>query len=388
MVLMHILVCSFSKDSYLSQDLATQNDSGIDWLECLEQLRPHIEAVIPHECGYKSSVVIDSLESLKKSFEKDYERMGELEELLFGEDITAYGERCASVFSRWEDEGGGPSLLSMLARAWEFWGFPEEGRFTKAAVMSAVLAEVPNNMQYHGNEHYRKVLFHVIRMIRTHNLLYADDELELSFEEVAILLIAGTVHDLGHEGGDNMRDGIFTPGNMEQKAIDIGQPYFESVGLMTGEQGILETLIFCTDITFNAGDNSPCVRMRKIYNYYFIDQSDDSILNYMMGKLRRFDEAPKMALIAMMLHEADIGTSAGLTYRQSIKETIDIMEERCVDTAGPGLFLAFLKEQLEGEMKTECGKAIFGPGMKVIMEEAIDDFNAGRKTFYEERPEQ
>lgn len=367
----------------MSQDLATRNNQRTDWATYLDELDPLIETVELRDGGYDTTLIKESVERVRNSFEKDYSRLEGLEALLFGEDVTAYGERCAAVFSRWEEEGGGPSLLVMIVKAWETFGYPDSNALIKAGIISAVLSEVPNEMQYHGNEHYRKVLFHVLRMIQTHNCLHEDDEWTLDLEEISLLMIAGTIHDLGHEGGDNMRDGIYTPGYMEQKALDLAMPYFEAIGMGVEHRSIMEALIFCTDITFFAGDNSPCFRMRKIYNYYFVDQSDDTVLNYMMGKLRSFDNNPKVALIAMILHEADIGTSAGLNYEQSIVETINIMEERCIKNAGPKILLAFLKEQLEGSMKTECGALLFGPGMKIIMEEATQNFKDGRETFYD-----
>jgi hypothetical protein len=367
----------------LSRELATENNLKTDWTAYIDELMPVIETVSPAS-DYELSLIRETAKRISKGFSADYNRVAEIDDLLFGEDVAAYGERCATVFSRWEeDEGGGPSLLSLLVRAWEHFGLPDDDALVKAGVISSILAEIPNELQFHGNEHYRKVLFHVIRMIKTQNVLHKDDEWTLNREEISILMIAGTIHDLGHEGGDNMRDGIYTPGYMEQKAIDIAMPYYEAVGMKDENRKVLETLVFCTDITFFAGDNSPCFRMRKIYEYYFVDQSNDSVLDYMMGKLRPFDDNPKVSLIAMMLHEADIGTSAGLTYERSIIETINIMEERFVQTAGPRVLMAFLQEQLEGSMKTESGAALFGPGMEIIKEDAMQDFQSGRETYYD-----
>jgi hypothetical protein len=87
--------------------------------------------------------------------------------------------------------------------------------------------------------------------------------------------------------------------------------------------------------------------------------------------------------MAMILHEADIGTSAGLSYEQTIKETVNIIEERGAKTAGPGIVLAFLREQLGETMYTEAAKQVFGPAMRDIIARAEADVAAGRKTFYE-----
>lgn len=366
----------------MSQDLALQDRGESNILSILDELISVIETTRPHENGYEPAVILSRLEELRGSFEDDYKRMSEIADLMFGEDLAAYGARCTAVFQRWDEESGGPSLLAMIAQAWDRIGLPQDDALVKVAVMAAVLAEVPNSMQYHGNAHYRKVLFHVIRLIGAHNIV-ADKSEHLSEEDMAIMLIAGAIHDLGHEGGDNLRDGIYTPGYMEQKAFDMARPYFEELGLSRDQLGVIETLVFCTDITFFAGDNSPCVRMRRIFSYYFENSGDEKVLDYMMGKLRRFEENRKLSLMAMLLHEADVGTSAGLSYEQSIKETIDIIEERGMKTAGPKVLLAFMQEQLGGSMKTQASKAVFGPAMEVILDHARQDMERGRETFYE-----
>lgn len=373
----------------MSQDLAlkksTKNMPEHSFLTLLDNIKEAAANVIPHEQSYDIDDIIKSGDTLQESFGKDYKRLEELSELLFSDETTAYGDRCTAVFERWEKEGGGPSLLTLLAMAWDKFSFPKDGNdpLAKCAVMAAIMGEVPNKLQYHGNEHYRKVLFHTIRMIAVQRgLACAKNRLE-NDNDARLLMIAAAIHDLGHEGGDNLRDGIYTPGYMEQKAYDMVAPYFEALGMDHDQLKTLQTLIFTTDITFFAGDNSPCVRMRRIYDYFFHDNSNEEVLNYIIGKLRLFDDNPKLALMAMMLHEADIATSAGLSYEQSIKETIDIIEERDMKTAGPRVLLAFLQEQLEGGMKTESARILFSSAMETIMAQARADFQSGRETFYD-----
>lgn len=374
-----------SKGCYLSQELAVKkSDNSNNFLSVLNDLAVIVDVVIPHEAGYLPDSILQTLEREKERFSKDYERVGDLLELLFGDEVVAYGDRCTAVFERWEKEGGGPSSLALIAHAWEFFGLPQGDALEQCAVISAVLAEIPNVMQYHGNEHYRKVLFHTIRMLVSHDKLQEEDRLRFDQADKALLMIAAMIHDLGHEGGDNLREGIYTPGYMEQKSIDMVMPYYEHLGMDRDLSSVLQTLVFCTDITFFAGDNSPCVRMRRIYDYYIDNKGDESVENYMIGKLRLFYENPKLAMMAMMLHEADIATSAGLSYEQSIKETIDIMEERCLKNASPGILLAFLQQQLEGHMKTQAAQTLFGSAMDMIISRATQELQGGRTSFYED----
>ena len=350
-----------------------------------DPLRPIIEAVHP-EAFIEPDMLMKRFEELRVCFEADYARVAEIYELLLGEEIAAYGTRAAAVFSRWEDEGGGPTLPAMLVHAIEYFGLDVDSPGVRSVMISGIMAEIPNDLQYHGNEHYRKVLFHGIRLMATHNNLFKteDPERVLGAGEIIAMLAASCIHDLGHEGGDNLRDGVYTPGQMEQIAFDIARSYYDEIGLDKDLMGQIETIVFCTDITFFAGDNSPCIRMKKIYKHMFWDDNSEDVSMMMMGKLRRYEDNPRLVLMAMMLHEADVGTSAGLSYEHTVKETINIIEERGLKTAGPGTVLAFLREQLGETMFTESAKQIFGPVMAIVIEQAEQDILRGRQTYYDD----
>ena len=350
-----------------------------------EPLRPAISSVVP-EAFVEPDGLMARFEELCGGFDSDYKRVAEVYELLLGEEIAAYGTRAAAVFSRWEAEGGGPTLPALLVHAFEYFGLDAESAGVRSAMISGVLAEMPNHLQYHGNEHYRKVLFHAIRLMATHNNLFRDENPErvLGPDQIIVLLSAACIHDLGHEGGDNLRDGVYTPGQMEQFAFDIARPYYDYFGLDRDRMGEIETMVFCTDITFFAGDNSPCIRMKKIYKHIFWSDDSEDVSMMMMGKLRRYEDNPRLVLMAMMLHEADVGTSAGLSYEHTVKETINIIEERGLRTAGPGTVLAFLREQLGETMFTEAAKQIFGPVMAIVISQAEQDIQNGRQTYYED----
>jgi hypothetical protein len=352
-------------------DLASEPEDDRWALDILEGLK---DVIIPHD---------GLLEQVIAQFPADYERVSAQSNLLTGVDTAGYGECAAAIFNEWDQSNTWPSLAAMQAFAFEQFNLPFEGVPARAALLAAVLGEVPNELLYHGNAHYRKVMFHTIRLMATQidgnfpyqPLLYSEDLMKL--------LIATAIHDLGHEGGDNLRNGIYTPGYMEQKAFDHAREYFETLGLDPDFCRDVEALVFCTDITFIAGDNSPCVRMKKIYRHFFLGglSDADEIENMLMGKMRRFEDNPRLAITAMLLHEADIATSAGMTYETSKAETIKIMLERELDIAGPKVFLKFMNEQLGGAMVSPAAQQIFGAQMDKIMKQASADLDQGVERF-------
>lgn len=368
----------------MSHELAREMKMDLRIPALFDELKRIAEGIEPEEGFVTQENLLERIEILRESFDRDYARIAACADLLYDSDISGFGRKTTDVFTLWEEEGGGPAMTAVIAQAVDNFGLDPESPCVKAAFFAAILAEIPNTLQYHGNEHYRKVLFHSIRLVSTHNHLFRDTNRAFSRDQIAILLAGSCVHDLGHEGGDNLRDGVYTPGQMEQYALNIAKPYFRALGVSDNDIGDIETIVFCTDITFFAGDNSPCIRMKKIYKHYFWDDEREDVSMMMMGKLRRYEDRPRLVLMAMILHEADIATSAGLSYEQTVKETINIMEERGVKTAGPKTVLSFLREQLGETMFTEAGKQLYGEVMTDVIRHAERDIERGRTTFYEE----
>lgn len=347
--------------------------------------RPVIENTEPeHETHFiATEELLARFEALGSIFAGDCTRMEPALDILFDEDVTGYGAKVTALFDEWDAQPqGGPSLTAQVACVMPRLGVAPDSDTGKAVFVAAILGEYPNNLQYHGNEHYRKVFFHTVRLIAKHNDLFAGTERALSQKDIAKLLIAACVHDLGHEGGDNMKEGMYTPGLMEQRSFNIARPYLEACDMDYDDMGEIETIIFSTDITFLAGDKSPCLRMKQLYRYYFWGEDVGDASMMMMGKLRRYEDNPQLVFMAMLLHEADVGSSAGLSYAQTRLETVNIMEERGLKNAGPAVVLAFLREQLGETMYTEAAKQVFGPAMDEVIHHAEADVENGVTSFY------
>jgi hypothetical protein len=365
-----------------SNDVAAKRRQGNDYAALIGDLARIIATVAPEEDFFAADVLEARAGELARNFTKDYARANEAAEDLTGKDFSDYGPVTTRFFDKWEAEGGGPALTALVAVAVDYFDLDLGAPLVRMAMMASILAEYPNELPYHGNEHYRKVLCHSIRLIATNNEIAAKTGgLRLSNGDIAKMLTASCIHDLGHKGGDNLRDGVYTPGYMEQRSYNIARPYFEAINAPADDMRDIETIVFCTDITFFAGENSPCLRLKKIYKHVFWHDDTDDVAKLMLGKLRRYEDNPGLVLMAMILHEADIASSAGLSYDQTIRETLSIMGERGVTTAGPRTVLAFLREQLGETLFTDAGKQIFGKVMQEVISRAEADIAAGKELF-------
>lgn len=367
----------------MSYDLAAKKPSPTAFTPVLEELALLVESLPAGDVFAEPARTPGFFKALCHSLPADLVAISAEEKILAGRDFESYGAHMAALFQKWDKAGGSPSLPAIMALAVRIFDLSVDEPTVRAAMIGALLGEIPNTLQYHGNLHYRKVLLHTIRLAAANNQIFAGTDQVIGKDRIALLLAAACVHDVGHEGGDNLRDGVYTPGYMEQRALDIVRPYMDAIGLPEEQRKDLETIVFCTDITFFAGDNSPCIRMKKIFRHVFWgdDVGDASLL--MMGRLRRYEDDALLVRMAMLLHEADIVTSAGLSYEQTMHETINIMEEREMKIAGPKIVLNFLREQLGQNLYTEAARQIFGPNMAAIIRQAEADLAAGRQTFYE-----
>lgn len=349
-----------------------------------DSLAPMLLSISPDEGFGTTEDIEKTITDLRKNFETDFNGVDKVRDLLFGEHIDSYGDKVTGYFKDCNDMAEGPKLTSLVAIAIEEFEINMDTPLGLGIFASAILAEIPNEMSYHGNPHYRKVLFHSIRLISRNNQIQKDNpDLKLTHDNIAALLMASCIHDLGHQGGDNLKDGFYTPGAMEQYSFELAAPYYTELGITKEQRDEIETLVFCTDITFFAGDNSPCVRMKQIYKHFIWQDDKKDVSMMMIGKLRLFEDNPRLVLMAMILHEADVGSSAGLSYEQTIIETISFMDERGMRTAGPNIVLAFLRDQLGETMFTDAARQIFGPAMTDVIKKAENDIKNGRENFYD-----
>ena len=94
--------------------------SDENWaVDLLASLKDVVFAVDLDETGYAPDILLDCIDRIAGSFQKDYDKVAEIVDLLFGPHVAAYGDQAASVFARWDEEGDGPSIASLLALAAE-----------------------------------------------------------------------------------------------------------------------------------------------------------------------------------------------------------------------------------------------------------------------------
>ncbi len=270
-------------------------------------------------------------------------------------------------------EGAGKTLYHLCFAALEEMKIQPDPEFVKALLMAGVMGEVPNELPYHGNHHYRKVMLQLVRLIAQHQ-----KSGELSDNEIATLLIAACVHDLGHNGQGNTVNGEFMPGRMELHSFGLAKPYLKDAGLDDTTLARIQVMLLCTDVLPIGKDDNAANLMKKAYLYHFGGWEAPKL----NAKLEPLLDDKVLALMALMLHEADLATSAGLSYEITKRETALFRRELTgADDARPSHVVDFLKQVCGGEMLLPASRDLYGKTMQEIYEAAKQDVAAGDVPF-------
>jgi hypothetical protein len=265
------------------------------------------------------------------------------------------------------------NLVAICAAACAHFGITDSAHIS-AIVMAGLLGEVENTDEFHNNMHFRKVLLQTIRMITAHNHIHADTTLVLNAYEMSMLLIAACIHDLAHNGKGNFAGGEHYPGYLEQQSFNAARPYLEEVGFNAAtDLGMLNVILLSTDVSASVREPiSFYEQMKLAYMHHFVEPQDHVAFSDPMIEL----ENSRTALLAAILHESDIATSAGISYEVSQMESRLLAMETGISVIGtPQGLTNFLEQMCCGGMIVEAGQHLYQDNMGAIIKQARHDID-------------
>jgi hypothetical protein len=163
---------------------------------------------------------------------------------------------------------------------------------------------------YHNGRHFCEVLLSTVAVAALAGLTQ---------REKALVHLAALVHDFHHDGQAND-----TPYRLEKLAVEKTRPYLQRAGMSPPEQEIVSSLILATEIDTGVMFARHC------------HAENDAALRLMppnvQTELALLEQDPRVALQAMVLSEADILPSVGLTIPHA-----DIVSTRLEEEWGKAL---------------------------------------------------
>lgn len=277
--------------------------------------------------------------------------------------------------------GQAPSLTACVAYVADFIGLNLTPDLQQSLILAALLGDVENTVPYHNNGHYLKVLLQTVRLAVAHNTLFTGTDQALNNENGLLLMIAACIHDLGHDGTGNMFRGVFKQSRLELQSIDIIQPYLTASGLDEKHMDALRVMILSTDVTPVNDAANPMNQMKAAYRFHFRGDKDKVDSLHLDASMRPLQKDEKLTLMSLILHEADIATSAGITYEVTQYETILYRDEICEDEAKPIHVVDFIDNICRRTFLTDAGQRLFGANLARIYAQASEAAKNGNEAF-------
>ncbi|MGN7439114.1 MAG: hypothetical protein ACTHOO_10790 [Alcanivorax sp.] len=295
------------------------------------------------------------------------------------DDVADNNVKTRDLIVSWHDGKDRFCSPSMIAYVVGAFGFDYEAHrsLIDAMLVASVLAEVNNDMPYHNNLHFRKVLLHLVRMLTIHNRLFKDKVLDQ--ESVAKLVVAACIHDLGHNGGSNIVDRKYHMARLEKASYTLAYPFLAKTGVSEDFLNDILLMLIGTDTAPFGDPISPSSQIKVAYEYHFSIKGQGGLS--LSEELMRLERDQQLALLCVILHEADIMNSAGVDYDITKYETVCVSQEYGDIGAYPEDTLLFLEKVCNGGFLTDAGSYLADDNLKTIKGRIMQDFKNGNKSY-------
>jgi hypothetical protein len=361
------------------------SETGISrpWLQKVTPLEGVIKSQAPHDSWVAGNFSSEDFNTLTDSLEADLKSLHQEAAFIFspGTETESRTRQTVDMIRHWQMAGHSPSLTAMCIFGLEHFKIHRPD-LAQAVLMASVLGEIPNDLDYHNNMHYRKVLLQTLRMIEVHNNIYEGTARFFDKTQIALLLIAACVHDLGHDGLGNTVKGVFQSGRLERKSYDIAVPYLKTAGLADPTLlDMLKIMLLCTDVTPLDDPGNPMNQMKAAYRFHFLGDKHKTHTLNLDHDLQALQYDESLAMMSLILHEADIATSAGLSYELTKFETTIYMQEISKRNARPQYVIDFLNQICQRKLLSDAGQKLYGANLARIYALAQEAIKAGDEIF-------
>ncbi len=352
-----------------------------------DNIKDNIDTIPASDEWVGKDDLLGTFDKISKNFDDQYNCAFKDIEYIFSDnkDVKYQTEKTVELLRKWKSDESSISIFSLVAAALTYFDFSleEDEAYITPVLMAAALADVPNVLDYHNNFHFRKVVFHTIRMISVHNDIWGAEKHYLDKRQISLLISAAAVHDLGHKGDGNIIDRKYQMAKIERRSYDLAYPYFKKSGLSDDDLNDVIVMLTTTDVSPFGDPISPASQMRRAYEFHYGSSSemDDKESLMLSDDLSLLAERERLCLMCLILHEADIMNSAAVDYDITCEESISVSKELGLVHALPEGTLLFLERICAGHMLSDAGRYLGSENLAVILERVMKDYKTGNKSY-------
>ena len=292
----------------------------------------------------QASSLMGVIDGISTRFEEDMKNLEVSASYVFSTetDNDSHTTKTIDLFRSWIRDGKNPSLSALCYFAMEHLNI-HEPCLRQMVLTCSFLGEIDNNLPYHSNLHFLKVTFQMIRMIAEHQEIYKDTSRVLTKTQKALMIATACIHDIGHDGKGNTVKGIYVPHRLEQNSFDLAKPVLEMIdGMSEGMLDTIHLMLICTDVSPLNDPANTLNQLKAAYRFHFLGENAKTEALNLDTEIKALESSPTLTLMCLMMHEADIATSAGLHYNITKYETSLLMQEIGTAAARPIQILNFL----------------------------------------------
>jgi len=189
-------------------------------------------------------------------------------------------------------------------------GLPDHNEWASAALhlssdMDAGIGDGGNNA-YHNSQHFCEVML---------STLYLSLRAPLDPARRAQMIVAALAHDFFHDGGAND-----TPFRLERRSVESLVPYLNAAGIPAGDQTDIVAIILATETTVGLPFARQCYLQSR-------NGHPPPPTPPIESRLAPLGESAQLAMQAVLLTEADILPSVGLTTECAMRAQAKLSSE-------------------------------------------------------------
>ncbi len=351
--------------------------------DSFDNIREYLDSVTIDDSWVSREILIQTYDDLSANLDKHYEQASQELSYIFLEEfiLAEQTQKTLELVQMWDNNSNTSSITAIIIYSLERLGFTKnEEEYIKPLLMASVLSEVSNDLPYHDNLHFRKVVLHMVRMIVAHNKIFLGTSNHLNNQQITQLIISAAIHDLAHKGRGNIVDRHYNMAQLEKRSFELSSSYLNPIGLSKNLLEDMRIMLIATDTSPFGDPISPANQARAAYEYHFgSDETADNLELY--DDLKILEDRADLCLMCIMLHEADILNSAGVGYQITIKESIAVSIEIGMGEATPEYTLLFLEKICNSEMLSDSAQYIASDNMRVILLKVMNDYKNGNNPY-------
>ncbi|MGB0720286.1 MAG: hypothetical protein ACPGRX_07420, partial [Bdellovibrionales bacterium] len=143
----------------------------------------------------------------------------------------------------------------------------------------------------------------------------------------------------------------------------------------------LKVMLLTTDVSPLGDPTNPAGQMKAAYRYHFLGEHSRTHALNLSDDLAVLEKDPSLTTMCLILHEADLAPSAGLTYAMTQYETALFRAEIVGDAGKPSHVVDFLDQICGRRMLSDAGQKLFATNMARIYALAEQDMKDGDEGF-------